>query len=115
MPSGAVVACDASSGFFPLGTTTVTCTATDASGNVSSDSFHVTVVDTIPPEVEVALVPGRGVNDKGGFFRVEYACNDIVDDHPSITVATLNGVPVPNKQLVHLKLSDEQVVREGWF
>ena len=43
------VSCDQSSGFFPLGTTTVTCTATDASGNSSSGSYTVTVVDTTPP------------------------------------------------------------------
>ena len=34
---------------FPLGTTQVTCTATDASGNHTQVSFMVTVVDTTPP------------------------------------------------------------------
>jgi hypothetical protein len=39
-----VVACDPASGFtFDLGTTTVTCTATDAAGNAASGSFDVTV------------------------------------------------------------------------
>jgi len=39
-----IVECTPPSGsVFPLGTTTVTCTATDASGNQSSDSFDVTV------------------------------------------------------------------------
>lgn len=36
---------------FPLGTTTVTCTATDASDNPGSCSFTVTVVDTTPPVI----------------------------------------------------------------
>ncbi|HEX5734650.1 MAG TPA: HYR domain-containing protein [Blastocatellia bacterium] len=36
---------------FPLGTTTVTCTATDASGNQASCSFTVTVIDTTPPVI----------------------------------------------------------------
>lgn len=36
---------------FPLGTTTVTCTATDASGNQGNCSFTVTVVDTTPPVI----------------------------------------------------------------
>lgn len=40
-----------SGGTFPLGTTTVTCTATDASGNSSETSFDVTVQDTTPPAV----------------------------------------------------------------
>lgn len=37
---------------FPLGTTSVTCTATDAAGNVSpSTTLSVTVVDTTPPSL----------------------------------------------------------------
>ena len=40
------VTCDpASSATFPLGTTTVTCSATDASGNTATGSFTVLVVD----------------------------------------------------------------------
>src|SRR5690606_29651414 len=34
---------------FPLGATTVTCTATDAAGNEARVTFTVTVVDTTPP------------------------------------------------------------------
>lgn len=37
---------------FPLGTTTVTCTATDADGRESSTSFDVTVKDTTAPDVD---------------------------------------------------------------
>ncbi len=41
---GPVVACDPASGsVFPVGTTTVTCTATDSSGNAASATFDVTV------------------------------------------------------------------------
>jgi hypothetical protein len=40
---------------FPLGPTTVTCTATDAAGNTALASFTVNVVDTTPP---VLTVPG---------------------------------------------------------
>jgi subtilisin-like proprotein convertase family protein len=36
---------------FPVGTTTVTCSATDASGNQGSCSFTVTVTDTTPPVI----------------------------------------------------------------
>ena len=38
---------------FPIGVTTVTCTATDAAGNAGNASFTVTVVDTIAPVVTV--------------------------------------------------------------
>jgi hypothetical protein len=42
---GATVVCSPASGsFFPLGTTTVTCTATDAAGNTSTCSFNVRVI-----------------------------------------------------------------------
>jgi hypothetical protein len=41
----------ASGSTFALGTTTVSCEATDDSGNSSSDSFTVTVVDSTPPQI----------------------------------------------------------------
>ena len=44
---GVVVVCNPPAGScFPIGTTTVTCTATDSSGNTSTCSFTVTVFDT---------------------------------------------------------------------
>jgi hypothetical protein len=44
--SGATVVCNPASGScFPIGTTTVTCTASDSSGNTASCSFAVTVFD----------------------------------------------------------------------
>lgn len=42
---------------FPLGTTTVTWTATDGAGNVTSATQDVTVVDTTPPALTVAVSP----------------------------------------------------------
>jgi hypothetical protein len=46
--SGATVNCAPASGIcFPLGTTTVTCTATDASMNMGSCSFTVTVTEQV--------------------------------------------------------------------
>ena len=46
-----VVTASHTPGIFPIGTTTVTYTATDASGNVTSCSFTVTVNDTEAPAV----------------------------------------------------------------
>jgi large repetitive protein len=51
-----VLCAPASGSTFPLGTTAVTCTATDAHGNVASSGFTVTVVDTTPPVL--SSVPG---------------------------------------------------------
>ncbi len=50
----------ASGSTFPLGTTTVTATATDAAGNVATGTFTVTVRDTTPPVIhDVAASPDR--------------------------------------------------------
>jgi alpha-tubulin suppressor-like RCC1 family protein len=49
----ASVSCAPPSGFFPIGTTTVACTATDVAGNSSAKSFTITVTvgDTVPPVI----------------------------------------------------------------
>src|SRR5437867_780901 len=41
----------ASGSFFPVGTTTVTCTAKDAANNMASCTFTVTIQDTQPPTI----------------------------------------------------------------
>ena len=49
-----VVDCVPASGtVFPLGTTTVNCTASDAEGNITGGSLTVTVEDTTPPVLSV--------------------------------------------------------------
>lgn len=60
----ATVSCDPASGSsFPLGITTVTCTAMDASGNQASCSFTVTVAQdcaiTCPADITVNNAPGQ--------------------------------------------------------
>jgi len=56
--SDLVVVCNPPSGsYFPLGTTTVICTATDALGNIiAACSFKVTVSDKEPPDVSYTMV-----------------------------------------------------------
>ncbi|WP_423219974.1 HYR domain-containing protein [Bacillus luti] len=61
---GVTFSCSPASGsFFSVGTTPVTCTATDASGNTATCSFTVTVNDTEPPtincpaDITVAIAP----------------------------------------------------------
>jgi len=54
---GATASCSpASGGAFPLGVTTVTCTATDTSGNTATCMFNVTV--TGGPNLVVVNIPG---------------------------------------------------------
>ncbi len=50
-PGGTTICSPGSGSFFPVGTTTITCTATDASGNPANCSFTVTVNDTQPPSI----------------------------------------------------------------
>src|SRR2546423_266805 len=61
--------CSPSSGSnFPVGTTKVTCTATDSHGNTGSASFNVTVnlVDTTPPVITVPASFSRNTPDPSG-------------------------------------------------
>lgn len=63
------VSCDPASGsLFPIGTTVVLCTATDAAGNSTSDTFNVTVTD---PRTSGAM-SGVGIAG-GGANRVTFA------------------------------------------
>ncbi len=50
-PDPAITCVPPSGSTFPLGTTTVNCSATDASANTTNGSFTITVVDTTPPTV----------------------------------------------------------------
>jgi hypothetical protein len=57
-PGVTTVCAPPSGSVFPLGTTTVTCIATDTSGNTATCSFTVTVVT--PPSTASAKVTGGG-------------------------------------------------------
>jgi hypothetical protein len=61
-PANPQVSCDADSGdTFPIGTTTVNCSATDEAGNTASGSFDITVQDTTAPRVSAATPIGTGI------------------------------------------------------
>ena len=80
-PSPSVSCTPASGGTFPLGATTVNCTATDAAGNSSSGSFTVTV-----PE---------------GWARTDVASGvSFTDKLNTVTVVELTGRPEPNQDTV---------------
>jgi hypothetical protein len=52
-PIAAVTCTPASGAVFPIGQISVTCTATDESGNTGQATFSVNVVDTTPPALAV--------------------------------------------------------------
>ena len=87
----ATVACTPASGsVFPIGTTSVTCTATDAHGNTGSGTFAVTVRDTAPPAVTVPLLFSMEATSAAGAV-VAYSGVSATDavDGPVAVVACL--------------------------
>jgi uncharacterized repeat protein (TIGR01451 family) len=84
---GVTVTCSPPSGsFFPVGTTTVTCTASDASGNSATCSFTVTVTDTekptiaCPVDVVTNTAPGQCSR------IVNYPVPIVTDNCPGVTL-----------------------------
>jgi hypothetical protein len=74
---------------FPLGSTTVTFTATDASGNISSATTTVTVVDTTPPDITSVSVDPNVLwppNHKMVPVTIAVSVTDICDAAPSCQV-----------------------------
>jgi len=74
------VSCDPASGStFPVGETTVDCSATDVYGNGASASFSVTVEDTIPPVVTVpANLTFEATGPAGATVTFAASANDTV-------------------------------------
>jgi hypothetical protein len=68
-PADPAVSCVPSSGStFPLGDTTVNCSATDDAGNESQGSFKVTIRDTTPPETAIDTGPDGPTEDNSPTF-----------------------------------------------
>ncbi len=85
------VVCEPPAGnLFPLGTTTVNCTATDTSGNTNACDFSITVVDTLPPELRC---PTNGVFDCaiGAEFIFEAVATDFCDTNVTVSCEPPSG------------------------
>jgi hypothetical protein len=72
---------------FLIGTTTVTCTATDGSGNTASGSFLVAVVDTEPPSLTVPANTTVNANSPSG--AVVTFVTTATDNAPGVTKACI--------------------------
>jgi hypothetical protein len=92
-PGGGAVSitCEPPSGSpFQVGTTTVTCTATDTSGNTSSASFTVTVVDRTAPEITAQNITVEATSPDGAKVELGDSCtaSDNVDPNPTISYSS---------------------------
>jgi N-acetylneuraminic acid mutarotase len=87
------------SGSYPLGTTRVTFTATDAAGNISSCATAVTVVDTTPPLISTSVSPAllwppnHRMLDVGASVTATDACSTPAILLTSVTTSEPDDVP----------------------
>ena len=105
------VVCDPASGStFPLGTTTVTCTATDNNGNLSTCSFEVTVVDSVSALLECPDDVVVQCTSDDGTMVVEYPLPTANDDCDA--AADIQIICVPASGSV-FSLGDTTVICQG--
>lgn len=94
---GAMASCSPASGdLFPLGGTTVNCSAVDTSGNRSEGSFKVSVVDTTNPLL--TLPTGLTLDSSAGEpIVVSYSASafDSVDGNTGVSCAPSSGSLFP--------------------
>ncbi|HEX2831609.1 MAG TPA: HYR domain-containing protein [Thermoanaerobaculia bacterium] len=92
---GATIACSPASGStFPIGTTLVTCTATNAAGS-DSGSFEV-MVDDGPPELTVpANITAEATSAAGAVVTFEVTATDAVDGDLTPTCSHTSGSTFP--------------------
>jgi RNA polymerase sigma factor (sigma-70 family) len=90
-------ACSPASGAtFPLGSTTVRCTARDASGNTAAGSFRVTVVDTTPPALSLpANKTVQATSSSGASVAYTASATDRVDGPVTPTCVPGSGTTFP--------------------
>lgn len=81
--------CTANSGTFPIGTTTVSCSVTDANGNTGCATGTVTVIDTINPVVTYTGNAGTYTADQT--INITCAATDSGSGVASTTCANVTG------------------------
>lgn len=88
------VGCEPASGStFPLGDTTVTCTATDKAGNKATATFVVHVVDTTPPALTLPASPvvADATGPDGAAVTYTATATDLVDGAVTPSCAPASG------------------------
>ena len=92
-PAPAVTCTPASGSSFPVGKTSVSCTARDASGNTSAaQGFTVTVQDTTPPTITVpAPITATATGPSGATVSFTVTATDLVDGAVSVACTPVSG------------------------
>ena len=90
------VTCTPASGStFPVGETTVTCTASDSRGNVGTGTGTVTVTDTTPPVVTVPSSTTEATGPAGAAVSFTATAVDLVDGNLTPTCVPASGSTFP--------------------
>ena len=91
-PSPAVTCSPTSGSVFPVGTSTVQCSAQDAAGNLGSASFTVTVQDTTAPTLSLpGNITGEATSPAGRVVTFTATATDAVTTSPSVDCAPASG------------------------
>ena len=86
----------ASGSTFPQGTTTVNCSATDATGNTASDSFDVNVGDSTDPDLTLpGTIVAEATGPSGAVVTYTVGVTDSVDPSPHVSCAPASGAIFP--------------------
>ena len=91
------VACSKASGStFPIGTTPVTCSATDSSGNLATGTFNVVVADTTAPTVTVpANIVAEAASAAGAVVTFSASATDLIAGALTPTCSRASGATFP--------------------
>jgi large repetitive protein len=91
------VSCDPlSNSTFPLGTTTVTCTASDRFGGRAEGTFTVTVSDTTPPALDDLFdLTVQATGPGGAVVTFEPTATDLVDGSVEVSCSPASGSQFP--------------------
>lgn len=88
--------CEPASGStFPLGATRVECTATDTHGNHGQAGFHLTVVDTTAPILQVSAPHVQASSPLGEPVTFTVTATDLVDGAVAATCTPASGELFP--------------------
>jgi uncharacterized repeat protein (TIGR03803 family) len=80
---------------FALGVNTIGVTATDASGNASTGTFTVNVVDSTAPQIDAANVVAEATSAAGAIVIFSASATDLVDGAVAVTSVPASGSVFP--------------------